>query len=221
MLFTPAKSEWRVNEIVEALGYHKSSVQRLVTTLATEGFSRGTRQRSFFKLGPCYYARKVALQSTDLRRVARPFLRCCVEQTQETSHLLRCGSVHVYYLDKIDSQQAIRLSTYIGQRLHLHCSGVGKALLSGMNQEEVDQVILERGLPRFTDNTITDRAHLLQELASIRQKGLSFDNEEYEVGLRCVAAPVLDNRVMWWQPSASPDLRNDLPQKRSSDFRFM
>jgi DNA-binding IclR family transcriptional regulator len=63
-----------------------------------------------------------------------------------------------------------------------------------MNQKEVDQVILERGLPRFTDNTITDREHLLRELASIREKGLSFDNEEYEVGLRCVAAPVQDNR---------------------------
>jgi IclR family transcriptional regulator, KDG regulon repressor len=195
-LFTPAKSEWRVNEIVEALGYHKSSVQRLVTTLATEGFLERTRPKgSFFKLGPMLLMLgNVALQSTDLRRVARPFLRWLVEQTQETSHLCVVDQSTCYYLDKIDSQQAIRLSTYVGQRLHLHCSGVGKALLSGMNQEEVDQVILERGLPRFTDNTITDREHLLRELASIRQKGLSFDNEEYEVGLRCVAAPVLDNR---------------------------
>jgi IclR family KDG regulon transcriptional repressor len=195
-LFTPAKSEWGIKEIVEALGYHKSSVQRLVTTLAAEGFLERTRTKgSVFKLGPMLLMLgNVASQSTDLRRVARPFLRRLVEQTQETSHLCVVDQSKCYYLDKIDSKQAIRLSTYVGQRLHLHCSGVGKALLSGMSQEEVDRIIAERGLPRFTENTIIDREHLSRELASIREKGLSFDNEEYEVGLRCVAAPVLDNR---------------------------
>ncbi len=195
-LFTPAKSEWRVKEIVEALGYHKSSVQRLVTTLATEGFLEKTRPKgSFFKLGPMLLMLgNVASQSTDLRRVARPFLRKLVEQTQETSHLCVVDQSTCYYLDKIDSQQAIRLSTYVGQRLNLHCSGVGKALLSGMSEEEVDRIIAERGLPGFTDNTIINPEHLSRELALIRENGLSFDNEEYEVGLRCVAAPVLDHR---------------------------
>jgi DNA-binding IclR family transcriptional regulator len=195
-LFTPAKIEWSVGEIVEELGYHKSSVQRLVTTLAAEGFLERTRPKAgVFKLGPMLLMLgNVASQSTDLRRVARPFLRRLVEQTQETSHLCVVDQSMCYYLDKIDSQQAIRLSTYVGQRLHLHCSGVGKALLSGMNEDEVDRVIAERGLPRFTIHTITDREHLLRELASIREKGLSLDDEEYEVGLRCVAAPVLDNR---------------------------
>jgi IclR family transcriptional regulator, KDG regulon repressor len=195
-LFTPAKIEWSVGEIVEELGYHKSSVQRLVTTLTAEGFLERIRPKAgVFKLGPMLLMLgNVASQSTDLRRVARPFLRRLVEQTQETSHLCVVDQSMCYYLDKIDSQQAIRLSTYVGQRLHLHCSGVGKALLSGMNEEEVDRVIAERGLPRFTIHTITDREHLLRELASIREKGLSLDDEEYEVGLRCVAAPVLDNR---------------------------
>jgi DNA-binding IclR family transcriptional regulator len=181
---------------VEATGYHKSSVQRLVTTLATEGFLERTRPKgSVFKLGPMLLMLgNVASQTTDLRRVARPFLRRLVEQTEETAHLCVVDQSTCYYLDKIDSKQAIRLSTYVGQRLHLHCSGVGKVLLSGMSQQEVDRIIAEQGLPRFTENTITDREHLLRELASIREKGLSLDDEEYEVGLRCVAAPVLDNR---------------------------
>ena len=195
-LFTPAKSEWGIKDIVEALGYHKSSVQRLVTTLAAEGFLERTRPTgSIFKLGPMLLMLgNVASESSDLRRVARPYLRRLVEQTQETSHLCVVDQSKCYYLDKIDSKQAIRLSTYVGQRLHLHCSGVGKALLSGMREEDVDQIIAKRGLPRFTTNTITDRQRLLQELVSIRESGLSFDDEEYEVGLRCVAAPVLDNQ---------------------------
>ena len=65
--------------------------------------------------------------------------------------------------------------------------------MSGMTKEEVARVIAERGLPRFTDNTITHRDQLLAELDRIRATGLSFDNEEYAVGLRCMAAPVRDN----------------------------
>lgn len=195
-LFTPTHNEWGLKEMVERLGYHKSSLQRLVTTLEAEGFlERTQRTRSHFRLGPMLLMLgNVASHSTDLRRVARPYLQRLVEQTQETSHLCVVDQSKCYYVDKIDSKQAIRLSTYVGQRLHLHCSGVGKALMSGMSKEEMDRIIAERGLPRFTDNTITDRDRLLEELNRIRKEGLSFDNEEYEIGLRCVAAPVMDNR---------------------------
>ncbi len=191
-LFTPVKDEWSVSEMVDTLGYHKSSVQRLVTTLQQEGFlERAHPTLSRFRLGPMVLRLgNVMSQGTDLQRVARPHLERLVDQTQETSHLCVVDRSQCYYLDKIDSKQAIRLSTYIGQRLHLHCSAVGKTLLSGMSVEEVDRIISERGLPRFTDNTITDRDRLLEQLDRIRETGFSFDNEEYEPGLRCVAAPV-------------------------------
>lgn len=195
-LFTASKGEWSYKELAEALGYHKSSVQRIVSTLEAHGFIGKTYPlRGQFRLGPIILMLgNVASQSTDLRTVARPFLQQLADQTGETSHLCVVDQSQCYYLDKIDSQQAIRISTYVGQRLPLHCSAVGKALMSGMTVEEVDRIIEERGLTRFTANTITDRERLLEELARIRKEGIAFDNEEYDMGLRCLASPVMDSQ---------------------------
>jgi len=193
-LFSPNKHEWNVKEMAEALGYHKSSIQRLVTTLEAQGFLERTHPtRSHYRLGPILLMLgNVAFQGVDLRLIARPHLERLVEQTHETAHLCVVDQSRCFYLDKIDSRQAIRISTYVGQRLPLHCSGVGKALLSGMTEEEIDRMIAKHGLPRFTDNTITSREALLEEIERIRERGVSFDNEEISVGLRCVAAPVRD-----------------------------
>ncbi|MEJ2715910.1 MAG: IclR family transcriptional regulator [Deltaproteobacteria bacterium] len=194
-LFKPGKSEWSIRDMVEELGYHKSSVQRLVTTLEVHGFLERSRPpRSRFVLGPIVLMLgNVASQSIDLRVVARPYLQRLVEETGETAHLCVVDQSQCYYLDKIDSPQAVRIATYVGQRLHLHCSAVGKTLLSGMTEEQVDHIIGDCGLPRFTETTITDRQTLLSELERIRREGLAHDNAEYEVGLRCVAAPVRDS----------------------------
>lgn len=194
-LYRPGKSEWSVGEMVEELGYHKSSVQRLVTTLEAHGFLERPRPpRSRFVLGPItLMLGNVASQGIDLRSVARPHLQNLVDATGETAHLCVVDQSQCYYLDKIDSGKAVRIATYVGQRLPLHCSAVGKTLMSGMAAEEVDRVIAECGLPRFTDTTITDRQRLMEELDRIRKTGCAHDNEEYEVGLRCVAAPVVDS----------------------------
>jgi DNA-binding IclR family transcriptional regulator len=194
-LFNPGKSQWSIRDMVEELGYHKSSVQRLVTTLEVHGFlERSHPRRGRFVLGPIVLMLgNVASQSIDLRVVARPYLRRLVEQTGETAHLCVVDQSQCYYLDKIDSPQAVRIATYVGQRLPLHCSAVGKTLLSGMTEEEVDHIIDDCGLPRFTGTTITDRRTLFDELTRIRREGLAHDNEEYDLGLRCVAAPVKDS----------------------------
>jgi DNA-binding IclR family transcriptional regulator len=193
-LFSQNKNEWNVKEMAEVLGYHKSSIQRLVTTLEAQRFLERTHPtRSQYRLGPVLLMLgNVAFEGIDLRRIARPQLESLVAQTQETAHLCVVDQSRCFYLDKIDSQQAIRISTYVGQRLPLHCSAVGKALLSGMTVKEIDRMIERHGLSRFTDNTITERRRLLEEIELIRRRGVSFDNEEIYVGLRCVAAPVRD-----------------------------
>jgi IclR family transcriptional regulator, KDG regulon repressor len=195
-LFTPAKTQWALSEMAQALDYHKSSVQRLVTTLEAEGFlERIEPTRGVFRLGPMLLMLgNVASEGIDLRSAAHPLLLQLVDQTQETSHLCVVDQSQCYYLDKVDSQQAIRISTYIGQRLPLHCSAVGKALMSGMTEGEVEIIIAERGLPGFTPTTITDKKNLFRELTKIREEKLAFDNEEYDIGLRCLAAPVKDSR---------------------------
>lgn len=195
-LFQSDKPGWTAREVEESLGYHKSSVQRLVSTLEKEGFlERSNENRAGFRLGPqLIYLSNVAAQGADLQRVARPSLERLAQLTKETAHLCVVDESQCYYLDKIDSPQSIRIVTYVGQRLYLHCTGVGKALMSGMNPDEVDIIIDERGLLRFTPNTITSRDQLLEELQRIRDRGFAIDNEEFEVGLKCIAAPIFDSK---------------------------
>jgi DNA-binding IclR family transcriptional regulator len=96
---------------------------------------------------------------------------------------------------KLDSPSIMRMVTRPGLRLPLHCTAIGKVLLSGMDETGVDGVIRERGLPRFTKNTVTERKDLVKELEKIRREGMAVDREEREIGLKCIAAPILDSRA--------------------------
>jgi DNA-binding IclR family transcriptional regulator len=98
----------------------------------------------------------------------------------------------VLYIRIRESRQAVRMSSGLGSRAPAHCTSVGKVLLAYRSAETVGQVI-ENGLTRYTQNTITEPAALTAELASIRARGTAIDDEEIEVGLRCVAAPIRDH----------------------------
>jgi DNA-binding IclR family transcriptional regulator len=95
----------------------------------------------------------------------------------------------VLYIRILESRQAVRMSSIAGSRAPAHCTSVGKVLLAYQSPEDVQEII-GNGLTRFTDNTVTAPDKLLEELAAIRQKGYAVDDEEIEVGLRCIAAPV-------------------------------
>jgi IclR family KDG regulon transcriptional repressor len=80
----------------------------------------------------------------------------------------------------------------LGQRNPLHCTGVGKVLLSGMTNDEIDRVIAERGLKKYTPNTITNRNDLFEEIERVRNEGVAYDHEELNIGVKCIAAPIFN-----------------------------
>jgi IclR family acetate operon transcriptional repressor len=84
----------------------------------------------------------------------------------------------------------MRMFTEVGRRVHLHATGVGKALLSQMPDSAVRRIMTSTGMPSMTDRTITDLNVLLQVLAEIRKRGHTIDDGEHELGVRCVAVPV-------------------------------
>jgi DNA-binding IclR family transcriptional regulator len=98
----------------------------------------------------------------------------------------------VLYIRIRESRQAVRMSSSPGSRAPAHCTSVGKVLLAHQPEEVVKQVI-DAGLTRYTENTITAPDALMEELAAIRTRGYAIDDEEIEVGLRCVAAPIRDH----------------------------
>jgi DNA-binding IclR family transcriptional regulator len=195
-MFEFSKPKWTVKELSDTLGYHKSSIQRLTSTLETEGFiERSQEDKARYQLGPqMRYLSNAAIQNVDLRQIARPFLERLSRLTQEVVHLCVVEQLQCYYIDKIDSPRSIRLVTHVGQRLHLHCTGVGKVLMSGMSPSDLDRVIQDKGLPAFTPNTITIRDRLMEELKRIRYAGIAYDSEEFEIGLKCIAGPIINSQ---------------------------
>lgn len=194
-LFTVEKDVWSAQEIEEALDYHKSSVHRILVTMESEGFlKRVDEKRSIYKLGMAVFLLSRVAEGLDLREIAYPILEELTDLTRETTHLCVSEEEECLYIAKIDSPNSIRMVTEIGIRLPMHCTAVGKVLLSGMSTEAVDQVVKLRGLPACTPNTITSSEELKGELEKIRETGIAYDNEEREVGLKCVAAPVFNRQ---------------------------
>ena len=193
-LFTCGKHELRVSEISEGLGYHKSSLQRLISTLVAEGFlERSPDRPAHYRLGvETLLLGNAAKENLNLRSVAKPFLLELAETTRETVHLSVTDDFQIYYLEKIDSSHSIRIITEVGQRIPIHSSSMGKSIMAYMPTRELDQGIAKHGLPALTPNTITTREELDAELTRIREQGYACDKEEWNVGVMCVGAPVFD-----------------------------
>jgi DNA-binding IclR family transcriptional regulator len=191
-LFSPQKREWSVQDMVGALHFHKSSIQRIVSTLERERFlKRIESNRGVYRLGPqVLYLGSIADLSTDLRSVARPFMAQLVERVQETSYLCILDGDQCLYVEKVECSQPIQIIHAVGKRNPLHCTGVGKALMSGMNEKEIRRIASKTGLKSFTPHTITQVDSLLHEIEQIRKRGTAYDLEELDLGVKCVAAPI-------------------------------
>jgi DNA-binding IclR family transcriptional regulator len=181
-----------LSELSRELGLHKSTAFGLLQTLVKHNYVHQEIKTGRYRLGYRVLALGGAfLEHCDLREIASPYLQQLVDEHGETVHLVIMDDGQVVYVDKIDSPQSIRMVSRIGRRLPAHCTGVGKAILAYLPEEKVRAIVKKRGLPRFTANTITTWEELSAELARIREEGVSYDREEIEEGLRCVAAPLI------------------------------
>lgn len=107
----------------------------------------------------------------DIRHIASSYLRQLAENTGETAHLVIKEQAEIVYIDKIESSATIRMFSNIGKRAPMHCTGVGKAILAFLPQQEILRIVEEEVLERFTPNTIVDKENLLIHLDLIRKKG--------------------------------------------------
>jgi IclR family KDG regulon transcriptional repressor len=185
--------ELQIAEISNRVGIGKSTAHHLLMTLKEMQFvKQDPRTKAYslgiqvFKLGYAYY------HQMDLIRLARPFLQVLSERTRETVHLAELLGDEVLYLDKIESLQSIVMRSRIGTTKPAHCTGLGKALLAWQKEEALKQMVDRLDLQRYTDKTIVDKGRLLEEFGRYRRQGYSIDDEEIEIGLFCVAAPVFD-----------------------------
>lgn len=191
-LFSEARKEMKLTDIADELDLNKSTVHGIISTLRYHGFIEQDEETQKYRLG--VYLIKLGdlvSNSIDIIEIARPIINEVSMNLNETVHLSRLDKNELIYLDKVESSQSIRIFTTIGSRRPAYCTGMGKALLAYTDLNKLDELLPEE-LHAFTPYTITDKEILIKELYSIREEGYAIDNQESDMGLRCVAVPVFD-----------------------------
>jgi IclR family acetate operon transcriptional repressor len=181
------------SEISRRLNIPKSTASYILRTLEQNRYISRDRSTGRYRLGLKLLALGRGVQiGREIREVARPILRRLVERSGLTAHLAVLDHGEAVYIEKSEAAGFIKLDTWIGRRMDLHSTAVGKALAAFMQPFEFESSIGERGLKQRTAKTLTTRRELTAELRRVREAGYAVDDEENSVGVRCVAAPVFD-----------------------------
>lgn len=174
-----------VTELAHALQIDKSSASRLVRTLAHYGYLQiepGTRR---YTLGRrLYHIGWQMLNLMPIRHKARSYLQRLVQETGECAHTAVFAEGKALVIDDVETETTLRVVSGTGRMIPLHCTAVGKALLA------FAEVPFPQDLQAFTPRTITSREHLEAHLLETFQRGYALDDEEFDDGIRCIAAPV-------------------------------
>ena len=133
------------------------------------------------------------LESIDLRTEAKPYLQLLENETNEVIHLVVFDQGEVVYIEKLEGNELLRMHSRVGKRAPMHCTSVGKAILANLSRTEAIDILERKGMPRHTDDTITDLDEFLKELDAVREQGYALDLEENEHGITCIAAPIFDH----------------------------
>ncbi|MCK5767502.1 MAG: IclR family transcriptional regulator [Candidatus Atribacteria bacterium] len=207
-----------ITEISEKLGFYPSTTHRILDTLKHWDYVEQDPHTQKYKLGLKILELGMAkLHSMDLVREVAPYLKELVNKYNETVHLGILKEGEVFYLAKEESFQTIRMISYVGKRAPLHCTALGKILLTYLSEEERKKVLGEKILPRLTKNTITDKKKLKKELDDIKKQGIAIDREESEKNILCMATPIRDHqgKVIAALSISSPIFRLDKNKQKN------
>ncbi len=193
--FSGSARELGISEIADRMDLSKSTVFGLVNTLVLKGYLEQNEENKKYRLGiKLFELGNLVGSRMDLRKDALPYCQRLSEDYRQGVHLAVRSGDEMIYIEKVDVPGLSIAYSYIGKRAKMYCTGVGKAILAHISDEELDQYMENTELTRMTSHTITDPKLLREELEQIRQQSFAIDNEEVEEGLKCVAAPIFDWR---------------------------
>ncbi len=178
-----------ITDLADELGVDKASASRLVQTLVKYGYAEKYEDTRRYHLGPqvVVLSRRL-ITRMPLRQQAKPYLDQLVQRTRECAHLAILAQGQALYIDQEESPSTLRVSTEVGTLAPLHCTALGKVLLA------FGKAPLAAGCKAYTLRTITNPEQLRVHLDQVVSQGYATDDEEYEYGIRCIAAPVFDFR---------------------------
>ncbi len=192
--FSVTKPYYTNSELAKLLGLNRSTVTRLLYSLERAGFLRREEKTKEYSLTHwLFHIGSVYLNKTDLHKEAMTLISDLSEMCRETVHLAILRDLQIFYLDKVEGPEAIRMASGTGIVAPAYCTGVGKALLAYLPKDELDLYIKKIPRKRYTQKTICNSEELKAHLAYIRKVGYAIDDCEHEKDVRCVAAPVWDS----------------------------
>ncbi len=192
-LIAQSKSGLTFAQIARHVDFPKSSVHCILLTLEREGYLHRSAGTGRFSCGTkLVQVTQEALQGTVLGEVRGPLLVDLMQRTRLTAHMALLEAGVAIIVAKADHAMLQRIATWVGKPFALHCTSVGKCLTAWLPDEELKELISARGLQRYNDNTISTMARLRRELEAVRQQGWAIDDEEEEIGVRCIGVPVWD-----------------------------
>ncbi len=179
-------------EICQRMNLHKSTAHRSLMVLERSALIERTLENRF-RLGlKLYELGNRAVEQIDLRARVHPYFRRLSAQVGETVHLSVLQKTSVVYLDKVEPNRRVCMSSKIGTSNPVYCTSMGKAMLAFQPVETIEQIIAKIRFVRYTPKTLCTREALLKSLNKVRRRGYAIDDEEIELGVRCIGAPIFN-----------------------------
>jgi len=192
-VFLKQKGEIGIVELGNLSGFNISAVHRIASTLVRRGYLSQQRKGEKYSLSPkLLQFSSVIRERMKIGDVALPYLLKLNKLVDETVNLAVLDDNGAVFIEVVESSHYLRTFPQLGAKEPLHCTGVGKVFLAHLRDEELERFLNSKGLPDYTENTITDVSKLKQELSIIKREGTAIDNEEFEPGVKCVASPIKD-----------------------------
>ncbi|MEO1282999.1 MAG: HTH-type transcriptional regulator BhcR, partial [Pseudomonadota bacterium] len=183
--------EATLTDLALRTGMAPSTAHRLLTTMESHGIVSFDEATQNWMVGvEAFRAGSSFIKRTNVVDVGRVVMHDLMKATGETANLAIADDGEVVFISQVDTHEAIRAFFPSGSRGPLHASGIGKALLSEMSREAVERILQQRGLGTFTHKTLTTPKALFADLEQIRERGWSVDDEERNVGMRCLASAI-------------------------------
>jgi IclR family transcriptional regulator, KDG regulon repressor len=191
--FSASEPTMTLARIAQKTGLHKATLVRMLRSLESLGFISQTSGGAYelgikvFELGSVYYVTHLRIEP-----LARPAMERLAERWHLTANLAVLDHGQIVYVGIVEPRRALRVQFSVGSRFAVHCTALGKALAADLADPELDSLLTQQGLPRFTDRTIVDADEFKRHLQGVQERGYAIDDGEAIPNVRCVAAPILD-----------------------------
>jgi DNA-binding IclR family transcriptional regulator len=211
------ESGFRLADLARKVELPKATVYRILTTLEGRGYLDRAPGGTYRLAKKLFDLQRSEPLEQKLNRVAQPLMERLVVSSRETVNLGILDAGEVVVINTVESPQAVRMSSKIGNRRLPHSTALGKVLLAGMTDKEVLRLIRMKGLPKLTDETLTTKTAVMAEVQKVRQQGWALDNQENELEGRCIGAPIVgpDGRVLAALSISGPVFRMDMVRAQS------